>query len=219
MDEGSRVVIVRGVEIEPERFDERFAAHEDYKTGRTLKYNLPSGPETGLYTVFKKTGDKRGYRDPRGYGERVMELLTIRYNPGDEVRNMWDRWDDGHERKNRISYNIMKSDDFVINFDEVASKDIDYYLDSRLDRKEYLTIMPLLWEVREQKKAEETQEHDFLLMLIAPLAGKASQEELLAAAQEDMRWWKLKNKWKRGLKADDAKAFRMIGARLKTRFK
>ena len=56
-------------------------------------------------------------------------------------------------------------------------------------------------------------------MVIAPLSKKAPQEELLEAAKESMRWWKIKNKWKRGLKKDDAKAFRMIGARLKKQFK
>lgn len=212
--EGSRIVITGGAEYEEERFDQRF------HIGRKGKYGLPESPDPGLYTVFlKKCKNKYGYANPKGYGEKVHELLTIRYNPKDKVQNSWDRWDRGHERKNSISYNIMTDDDFILNFDDVTSKEIDYYLDSRLDRREYITMMPVLWEVREHKRKEEEEEQDFLLMLIAPFAAKGTQEQLLEAAKEEMTWWKTKNKWKRNLKKDDAKAFRMIGARLKNGFK
>ena len=73
----------------------------------------------------------------------------------------------------------------------------------------------MLWEARQQKKKEEDEEYDFLLMVSAQFTDKKPQEELLSMAKDAMLWWKLKNKWKRGLKKDDAKAFRMIGARLK----
>lgn len=212
IDEGSRIVITSSAERESERFDDRFASHRD------SNFNLPKAPRSGLYTVFKKT-DERGFRNPKGWGERVKEVLFIRYNPGGEVRNWWDRWDEGHERKNKLPYYITKEDEFIMNFDAVTYQDIDNYLDSRIDRRHYVTMMPLLWEVRKQKKREDDDEKDFLSMVIAPYALKYREDVLLKTAKEEMTWWKTKNKWKRGLTKDDAKAFRMISNRLKKKFK
>lgn len=212
IEEGSRIVVVGYGDREYKRYDNRFG----YKSE-----NLPASPHKGVYTVEMKRNSKGIHTPWVGYQEEPpKEAMCIYYNPGDEINNWWDRDFIPHERKHNISYLINpKRDKFYLNFDAVTTKDIDYYLDSRLDRREYLKMMPMLWEVRKQKQKEEEEEHDFLLMVIAPFSGKATQEVLLDAAREDMLWWKLKNKWKRGLKKDDAKAFRMIGARLKTRFK
>lgn len=220
IDEGSRIVITGRAVKEARRFDERFPERES-RSGHELTHHLPSLPEPGLYTVFKKKkkdSDKQGFRNPN-WGPPVRELLCIRYNPGDEIRNYWDRWDDGHERKNNISYNILKDVDFILNFDEVTIKDVEYYLDSRIDRRHYVTMMPILWELHQQKVKEQEKERDFLMMLISPYVSKYDQSKLLAAAEAEMVWWKTKNKWKRGLTKDDAKAFRMIGNRLKKKFK
>lgn len=221
IDEGSRIVITGKGVREARRFDERFAEREDHRSGRELTYHLPSLPEAGLYTVYKKKKrpeDKFGFRNPN-WGPDVRELLCIRYNPGDEVRNMWDRWDDGHERKSNISYNILKDDDFILNFDEATIEDMEYYLNSRIDRRHYVTMMPILWELHQQKIKEAEKEQDFLLMIVSPFLSRYNKDKLMAAANEEMVWWKTKNKWKRALTKDDAKAFRMIGGRLKKRFK
>lgn len=219
IDEGSRIVITgRGVH-KARRFDERFVERED-RSGREITYHLPALPEAGLYTVFKKTrkDNEPGFRNPN-WGKPVKELLCIRYNPGDEIRNYWDIWDNGHERKNSISYNILREDDFILNFDAVTADDVERYLNSRIDRRHYVTMMPILWELLQQKKKEQEQEKDFLLMVISPFLSKYNKDMMLSAAQEEMTWWKTKNKWKRGLTKDDAKAFRMISGRLKKKFK
>ena len=216
IEEGSRIIVTKQAELSVSRFDDRFVEKYDHKSGRELTHHLPGRPHGGLYTVYKKTDEKGLIRNPNGYGDRVHSLLYIKFNPQDDVLNFWDRWDRGHKRKNNISYAIMpEADDFLINFDAVTSKDVDFYLDSRMDRRNYLSMMPLLWNVREQKRKEEEEEAHFIQMLIAPHVMVHGEEKVTAMAKEQMQWWKLKNKWKRGLKADDAKAFRMIGAKLK----
>ncbi len=216
IEEGTRIILIKDAHSQRGRYDDRYRGNWD----KEYSHRLPKGPKKGIYTVFTKKSEK-GIRTPwSSWDEHPKEVLCIYYNPGDTIINFWDSYDRGHERKNSVSYIISNEHDrFLINFDEVTTKDIDFYLDSRIDRHEYVWMMPMLWEVRNHKLKEEKEEHDFLLMAIAPLSKQAPQEELLEAAKESMRWWKIKNKWKRGLKTDDAKAFRMISARLKTKFK
>jgi len=215
IEEGTRIILIRNADSQMGRYDDRYRGNWD----KDRAHSLPEGPKKGIYTVFTRSNEK-GVRTPWAfYDDRPKEALCIYYNPGGTIINWWDSYDRGHDRKNNVSYIISKEHDkFLINFDEVTTKDIDYYLDSRIDRHEYVWMMPMLWEVRNQKLKEENEEEDFLLMAIAPLAHKAPREELLEAAKESMRWWKLKNKWKRGLKSDDSKALRMITAKLKQRF-
>jgi hypothetical protein len=100
----------------------------------------------------------------------------------------------------------------MINFDEITLEDCDYYLHNRIERKNYLDILPTLFYVRKGKLKEKALEDEFIRFLAGEMNWDESHNDEI---QKAIDWWKLKNKWKRGLMSDDAKAVRMIKKRLK----
>lgn len=144
-----------------------------------------------------------------------VESLIIKYNPGGGVYKRYDY----HERKNRISFIIEPDDPFILNYDEASLDDVDFYLNSRVNRAEYLWMMPCLYSVKQMRLAEIEFEKDFVKMTVGQLLSKAtkkglSEEKIEAIVWDNVKWWKLKNKWKRGIDKDDTKALRMIKKRI-----
>lgn len=160
-------------------------------------YNLPNLPDGGLYEVDSKKDHTR-YSKSEKY-----ESLFIRYNPKDTIYSRGWTYTQPHERKNRISFEVFDTDRFIINFDAITVEDIDYYINSRADRPNYLELMPTLREVRKAKVAENESERHFINMLVAE---GFSEPDVVAAVQ----WWKMKTIFKRPIAKDDAKAYRMI---------
>ncbi len=155
-------------------------------------YNLPPRPQDGIY---KLDFDKN------------YNCLYIRYNPKDTVYGGWGRGYSSGERKNRISYKINPNQWNIVNIDCVSHRDIEWLtnmLYDRRDRKKYLRAVGILLALKKFKVAELEEERPFVLMLVSHT--KKSEEEVLDA----VHWWKTKNKHKRPLTQDDAKAFRMI---------
>jgi len=70
-------------------------------------------------------------------------------------------------------------------------------------------MIPLLQEVKKWKLEEIEREKEFVKLVI----GRNNTTE--NKVWEAIKWWKLKNKWKRGVDSDDAKALRMIERRIK----
>jgi hypothetical protein len=134
------------------------------------------------------------------------------YNPEDTVANDW--WRSYETRKNRLSYKIWPdSDDFIISWDAIKEEHISVFEAMMYDRKnrydnKYLWTMPFLNRLIEAKREEIAAEKEFKELMIHK-SGR-SEEKVKAAID----WWKLKNKWKRSLRSDDNKAFRMIMRRL-----
>lgn len=153
------------------------------------------------------------------YEVKPIEYLIIKYNPKDTLYGSWGEYDP-HERKNRISFIIYPEDDnFILNFDEPRLEDVEFYLNDRLDRKSYLFMMPCLYEIKKARIAEREKEKDFVSMIIGQLLKQSaekqiSEERLEKMIWESVDWWKLKNKWKRAINRDDAKALRMIKKRI-----
>ena len=163
------------------------------------EYSIPEGPSSGMYQVEK-------YRFPNDPGK---ESLCIKYNPEGEY---WDSFrSEWKERKNRITY-LLDEDDLnyggVINYDNVTFEEIDYYLKSRVDRSSYLEMFKPLIGLRDELLKDIEKEKDFVKMV----AGETEKSE--SEVWEVLRWWKLKNKWKRSLTSDDSKAYRMIVKKL-----
>lgn len=96
----------------------------------------------------------------------------------------------------------------VINYDNVTFEEIDYYLKSRVDRSNYLEMFRPLIGLRDELLKDIEKEKDFVKMVEGE-TGKSESE-----VWEALRWWKLKNKWKRSLTSDDSKAYRMIVRKL-----
>ena len=90
-------------------------------------------------------------------------------------------------------------------------EDIEYYLNNRYERKNFLDMVTILWELRDQLMAEREKEKAFVRLV-------ASRNNI----DDQVIWdavsiWKFRNKWKRRIESDDAKALRMIEKRIKNK--
>ena len=190
IQEGSRVLLVGHF------------SRKDYKD-RLVRYysnewSIPDMPNTDIYTVEMTDYNPNSYRDK-------SKCLCIKYQAGGEVYS-WGRG--GTERKNKLTFVIYPSDSFIFNYDQLDINLIDYYLKDRVNRKNYLGMMPILKNIRKLLVIEQEKEHQFALMLQGE-TGKS-----LEKISEAVEWWKYKNKWKRYINSDDAKAYRMIKSKL-----
>jgi hypothetical protein len=170
----------------------RFSPKDDlWRLGNTPAAGLP--PWSEIYLVEAR-GDDGGYMSKGSF--------VIRYNSADTI---YDEYEGFRPRKRRVSYRFFP--DEAINFDRITVEECDYYIKNRLERKHYRDILPVLYYVRRCKEREQAQEDNF----VSFMAGRMSLDERrLPALREAIAWWKLKNKWKRGLMTDDQKAVRMI---------
>ena len=156
------------------------------------EYNYPPSPQDGVYKLdFDKD----------------YNCLYMRYNPKDTVYSGWGRASYSGERKNRVSYRIDANQWNIVNIDCVSHRDIEWLTNmiyDRRDRKKYLRAVGILLALKKFKVAELEEERPFALMIMSHT--QKSELEVLDA----VHWWKTKNKHKRPLTQDDAKAFRMI---------
>lgn len=142
--------------------------------------------------------------------------LTIMYLPNEKARSGWDYWET-HDRKNRTRFNVYKDDDFIMNYDQMDVSDIDYYLQSRIDREDYLSMMPFLKETKKHLLAEQKNESFFIDFVVGrnlDKLPKLTDKQIRERVVESVRWWKYKNKWKRAINKDDTLALRMIEKRI-----
>ena len=130
---------------------------------------------------------------------------------GETVYEGWGDWD-GHEAKNRARFTVYRNDKTVINFDAAEIDDMEHYIHSRLDRHEYLSMIPLLRLTIAMKQRERREESPFRKLLIGEMS-KHNGVTVAAAAEivdELISWWKFRCRTHRALTSDDAKALRMI---------
>lgn len=164
----------------------------DYQSGR------PSLPEPGIYTVESI----QEYR----FNKKFVRFL---YMPSD------DRWD-AHNfcyvpRTNRVTFQVSNSDARVLRYESLDIETIDYYISRRDDRRHFLDLMPTLHEARRKLVTEQEQEDQFVELLKRDMA--VPETDIRAAIQ----WWKTKVISKRPIVSDDAKAWRMIRQRIKSK--
>lgn len=197
-------------------------------------YDYFKPKKNGKYEYFKGFPYYYIYKDEKGnkkYKSHNMEYLAIYYNPKDEVTKGWDYWGTSiHERKNNISYKIYpryinaeggdglgynRKDDNIFNYDTISLEELDYYLFDRKHRRDYLNIMPILWELKKNLEEEKKKELEFVKGLIQDMQSKNEKiSNPKESIWEAVEWYKKKNKWKRYLREDDDKAWRMIRKRL-----
>lgn len=171
----------------------------------------PKGVEIKLCSNPEQKNDKDKYIE--AYRCTVLEEhLVIYYQPKDEVYD----WNEGYrERKNRVAFRIYRDDDFVLNYDQIELSDIDFYLNSRPDRRNYVDMMPILKTLKKNRLVEMASENNFALLVKGVLLKTskfklATDTELDKKIQDAISWWKFKNKYKRPIDKDDSKALRMI---------
>jgi hypothetical protein len=178
----------------------------------------------GLFHNYgQRSIQEKGTRRVRPQGTRYPEdgiLHTIeavehgafvfRYKRNEKVYANW--WNESHEAKNRASCLVYPTDNFIINIDEATIEDMEFYLQSRVDRHHYIDMFPLLEEAIKVKKQEVEDEIPFRSLLISEIvkACGCDFEEASGEVDELIHWWKFKNRVHRALTKDDAKALRMI---------
>lgn len=225
-----------------ERYDERY----NKGTYDHPAWDLPSPPHEGVYSVekYSKPVSEVVYEDFREknhfsgkmetcqrrkvdekghtvYNNYVKDFFAIRYNPKDEIRNNWDYWDDGHERKNKIAFKIYADDKFILNYDAISLDDINFYINSRVNRRHYLYLMPLLGTVRDLLLKEIEWEKHFVRMVldesIREFGEKASKHEaeIETAVWGFIKKWKDNIKWKRPISQADDKALKYVKAKVR----
>lgn len=174
---------------------------KDYLAGRVpYGYAHCSAPSAGLYVAVGGISEKE--KD---------EYQRFLYLPDDHVYKGYHK--DTYEylgygpRKNRIRFRYY--DNEVLSYDYFDLEDVEFYLNCRTERHHYLDMIPLLQEVRKWKLEETEREKEFVKLVMG--RNKTTEEKVWEAIQ----WWKLKNKWKRGVDSDDAKALRMIERRIR----
>jgi len=129
------------------------------------------------------------------------------YNPGERPWRRSDYYDDS-PRKRSIGFHFYN--DEVLNYDQIDLADIEFYIHCRTERQHYLDMLPLLYELRTQRRAEIEHEKGLVVLLSHELS---VPEQMVWDAVE---WFKLKNTWKRSVSSDDAKALRMIRRRIRS---
>lgn len=158
-------------------------------------YTLPSPPSPGLYTVEEKIVKKAG-TDKDGKSVYFTKYRIL-YLPDDRTAN-WTA------RKNRISFLLDESDRNVLNYDRISLDDLEYYIENRRERRDFLTILPTLIGLRRERLQELEDEKGF----VALMARELDVDEKIIWDAVD--WWKYKVIWKRPIRKDDALAWRMI---------
>lgn len=76
-------------------------------------------------------------------------------------------------------------------------------------RASYLEVIGFMKRVYMFKKREYNEETPFV-KLVMEKTGCDDEKKV----RELLTWWKIKNKWKRCLRIDDAKAYRMISHKI-----
>lgn len=212
------------------------------------KYSIPKTPSLGIYEVEKYIREEFEWLDKEEFEKLVAsgasyevidvnskkysfnnasgkandgykvkygkELLTIMYQAGGEV---WS-WNGSSDRKNRIRFIIKRTDSEILNYDQIDLEDIEFYINSRVDRPNYLDMMPVL-ETLKQKRLEELESEKAFARLVFDrnINNGLSEEVLNQRVWECIEWWKFKNQWKRPIEKDDALALRMIEKRINSK--
>jgi hypothetical protein len=126
----------------------------------------------------------------------------IYYKLNDTVYNGWADWR-GHDRVNRKGYWSRPRE--LINVDTITIEEIRYYLNNRMYRTSYLEVIGFMKRVYMFKRREYHEETPFVELVM----GKTGCDDE-KKVRDLLTWWKIKNKWKRSLSVDNAKAYRMI---------
>jgi len=150
------------------------------------------------------------------YGDKGE--FSTHYAPQDEIWGWQDagylsrRWGSS-VRKRRVCFRFYR--DEAINIDTITAEDCEYYERSRLDREDYLDLLRIIHFIKLVKIEERKLEEEFVKLVAGELG---IQEKDYQFIHDRVAWWKLKNRWKRGLMSNDAKALRMIVRKCKKEF-
>jgi hypothetical protein len=162
----------------------------------------PPKPPAGIYNI----------RDVRiegsSYSDRKSKIFLINYKHKSDDR--YDRRLGYVPRKNAIPFYLHQDDTFIINYEKIKLDDIEFYLNDRVNRRHYLRMMPVLRGIKKLRLEEIEWEKAFVKFLTPQIKHPEAKDLIWDA----IGWWKRKVIEKRPLKKEDAKAVRMIRAKV-----
>jgi hypothetical protein len=116
------------------------------------------------------------------------------------------------KKTRNISWQIKDYDDCFINIDEVTEEDLVYYMTDRVNRRHYARMLPVLQRALAFLRREREDEKPFRMLVAGEIAKKDGADIAWDSSRMDalVNWWKFKNKFRRAIDDDNAKALRMI---------
>lgn len=184
--------------------------------GSTEWYHARGDEDRGHERLYPRTASYPKSGVPYAIKERGHDgALVFRYERTDEVE-VRDDWGYREYRKarTRASCTVYPWDQFVLPFDLAEVGEMERFLHSRLDRREYVAMFPLMKDAIRAKREEAAAEEPFRRMLAGVLARENGVE--VAAAEEDVpalvAWWKLANRHHRPLVSEAPEESRAIRA-------
>ena len=176
-------------------------------------------PESNVPLLIKGRVSGGGFKVtyPRG------KVYVDRYEP-DPDKPGWLRWVGERDAKTMASATLYPADGFILPYDLVDVADLQRFLMSRAERKNYLSMVPVLRAAIAAKTAEAQAEAPFRDLLVATLSAKHDVDPAEVRAELDalITWWKTGNKWFRPLQGapeDEARAMASIGREYASRRK
>jgi hypothetical protein len=187
-----------------------------------VTYDLPDD-------YFRKYDDaRRTRREENGSESRqVYELIDGKRQ---EINGDFEQFyisynyiNDYSGKKVHKTFIIHQDDSQVINYDALVLEDLQYYISNRIDRPNYLKMMPLLFELRDELKKEKAHEVQFVEMTKSEILRDypgLNVEEVEKRVWDAVEWWKNTKAtvWKRPIAQDDAKALEMIVRRVRNEY-
>ena len=129
----------------------------------------------------------------------------------------WNRHSEFEESRRRGAFWVCKSDPFILDFDAASLADIEFYIESRFDRHNYRTSIPLLKAMQKKKLQEREEEKPIRSRVMKELekgrkVGEAneSKEALEQEIEESIQWWKTKNHQHQPLPTQEPKAGKIV---------
>ena len=157
-------------------------------------------PNKGIYHIHKIDYIKNFRGDE-------IKRFHFKFKPDSDVYNA--KYNTYEKRKRANTYYLYETDKCFINYDLANWEQIDFYINDRTIRRNYLEIIPVLKGLRDSLHKEEKWTNGFIELINSKIEVDASDLSLI------IKWWKYKNKIKRSLKSEDAKAVRMILSKCK----
>lgn len=163
--------------------------------------NGPPKPPSGVYNISEIR-----VRTKRSYSEQESEerIFLISYKDKDERYDY--RRGNYVSRRNRTPFWLTEGDKFFINYEHVSLEEIEFYLNDRVNRRNYLRMMPVLRGMKKSRLEELEWEKAFVRLLQSKIKQPHSEKLIW----EGIEWWKRRVIDKRPLRKEDAKAVRMI---------
>ena len=192
---GKRVIYIPSRGYRESMHGPQYYASGGYKRYYAYEASKPEAPSEGIYSLQQEEGVLRG-------------RFWFSYLPGGTV---WPKniWEESHERRRREGW--IPNMDYLLNYDDTTSEELQAYFDDRTKRPEFREMMPILKRALLEKRAEEADETAFVNLMLHELH---SEDYCCGISEDDIReaikWWKNKIIFRRPLTKDDAKAWRMI---------